>query len=391
MALVAEQVGQQPIDFKTGAGEVMKGAAEAAGLYGAQQKAEATKLELENAKMKQDAMKSGITLDYLNKIANSPNPAVQKILKKQYAAQYETMYGKPMDQDTLEAFTKSPDFGAAMQKLIDSGALRGNGKNFVDGINTLASALGVPYVDAMKIAETGLEMTSKEDIAMAKNEASKTRASIYAGNVLNDNKVAQEKFVQDAMGKIRTDQKAFLEIARYAKDAQSAVDKPNGINDQKLINAFAKIIDPTSVVREGEFDRVRSYQNLSDQVRNTLAKYNLKEGMLLDQKTRTELLNTIQDSLNNQMPNFEASINEFSDSLDRAGSDGKILRNKFADVLSMKKKAAPKGAVSLSDQQKSGLKAYIDRKIPYEQFKAKNPKTAQLVSKAEYDKQIGGE
>lgn len=389
MAMVAEQVGQQKIDFTSGAGEVVKGAGDAAALYAAQQKAEATKLELDNMKLKQDSMKSGIFLDYMNKIANSPNPAVQKVLKKQYAAQHQNMYGQPMDPQTLDAISNSPNFGAAMQKLIDDGTVSGMGKDYISAVNKIAESLGLPYVDAEKSVKEALDLMKAEKTSDIKGDVAKLKASIYAGNVAQDNKVAQEKFVQDTMAKIRTDQKSFLEIARYAKDARKAITQPNGINDQKLINAFAKIIDPTSVVREGEFDRVRSYQNLSDQVRNALAKYNLKEGQLLSDKTRKELLSTIDDSLNNSMPGFEAAINEYSDSMDRAGSNGQILRSKFKDILELKKSDVQSGQSTLNDKQLAAVKAYTDAKIPYAQFKAKNPKSAQVIGEAEYNKKLG--
>jgi hypothetical protein len=162
MAFVAETVGAQPIDFKSATGEVIKGATEAAGLYAAQQKAEATKIELENMKVKQDSMKAGIFLDYMDKIKNSPNPAVKKVLMKQYGAQHQKMYGGPMDENTLKAISDSPDFGQTLDGLIQNMGIEGAGKEYANMINKLASSLGLPYVDAEKTMKQAFDYYIEE-------------------------------------------------------------------------------------------------------------------------------------------------------------------------------------------------------------------------------------
>jgi hypothetical protein len=162
MAYVAETVGTQPVDFKNGAGEVFKGAEAAATLYGAQQKAESVKMQLENLRLKQDEMKAGVFLDYMDKIKNSPNPAVKKVLMKQYGAQHEKMYGGPMDENTLKAITDSPDFGQTLDGLIQNMGIDGAGKEYANMINKLANSLGLPYVDAQKTMKQAFDYYIEE-------------------------------------------------------------------------------------------------------------------------------------------------------------------------------------------------------------------------------------
>lgn len=162
MAYIAETVGAQPIDFGDGAGSVMKGAAEAANLYAAQQKAEQVKLQLEDMRMKQDSMKAGVFLDYMDKISNTPNPAVKKILQKQYGAQHQKMYGAPMDQDTLKAITESPDFSENLKNIIDGMGIDGAGKEYAEMVNKLATALGLPTIDALKVMKQSFDYYIEE-------------------------------------------------------------------------------------------------------------------------------------------------------------------------------------------------------------------------------------
>jgi hypothetical protein len=192
MAYVAETVGVQPVDFKNGAGEVFKGAETAAALYGAQQKAESVKMQLDNLRLKQDEMKAGVFLDYMDKIKNSPNPAVKKVLMKQYGAQHEKMYGGPMDENTLKAITDSPDFGQTLDGLIQNMGIEGAGKEYANMINKLANSLGLPYVDAQKTMKQAFDYYIEEKKAQEAGRGAAARAQVSnAGLDLREAKASQ--------------------------------------------------------------------------------------------------------------------------------------------------------------------------------------------------------
>lgn len=175
MAFVAETVGARPIQFTDGAGEVMKGVTEAATYEAVKQKSEQTKLELENMKIKQDSMKAGVFLDYMDKIKNSPNPAVRKVLEKQYAIQHQKMYGQQMDPETLKAVTDNPEFGSTVQSLVEQMGIEGAGKEYVTMINKLATSLGLPYVDSEKMMKQAFDYYVEEKKAKAAAQAAATR------------------------------------------------------------------------------------------------------------------------------------------------------------------------------------------------------------------------
>lgn len=190
MALIAETVGAQPIDFGDGVGSVMKGADAAAGLYAAKQKAEQAGLQLEDMRLKQDQMKAGIFLGYMDKIKNAPNPAVRKILEKQYANQHQKMYGGSMDPETLKAITETPEFGETIQSLMDQMGVKGAGKNYINAVNNAAKSLGLPYLDALQAIKEGFKLELEEE----QNKRAAATAASSAGRGERRLNLMEEKF-----------------------------------------------------------------------------------------------------------------------------------------------------------------------------------------------------
>jgi len=245
MAYVAETVGAQPISFMDGAGEVMAGAKEAAVLYGAQQKAETMKLELENARIKQDGMKAGIFLDYMDKIKNAPNPTVKKILERQYAAQHEKMYGQPMDAETLKAITESPDFGSTLQNLIQGMGIDGAGKEYANMVNQLATALGLPYVDAQKVMKQAFDYYIEEKRAKLGASAAAARLGISSERL----DMAGSKMTQSGLKEAEEDK----QVNEFSTQLTGA-NKGLGMI-QKAINAYRES-GGTKTITYGQFSEI---------------------------------------------------------------------------------------------------------------------------------------
>jgi hypothetical protein len=84
--------------------------------------------------------------------------------------------------------------------------------------------------------------------------------------------------------------KAFNIVATATKNAFTADGLPNkNLGDQALIVMFNKLIDPTSVVREGEFDRMDLLRNIVGSTEVFIEKIRRKGGAGLNEGERTQL------------------------------------------------------------------------------------------------------
>jgi hypothetical protein len=87
--------------------------------------------------------------------------------------------------------------------------------------------------------------------------------------------------------------KAAATIASQLMVVEGAAEKPDAAGDLALIFGYMKILDPGSVVREGEFANAQNAAGVPDQVRNL---YNrAKSGQRLNPSQRGQFLNTARD------------------------------------------------------------------------------------------------
>ena len=111
-------------------------------------------------------------------------------------------------------------------------------------------------------------------------------------NVTNTGALTKDEL--DQAGKLRDDfnkeLKDFKDIQRSYTNIQEFFDNPGSVSDQALATAFAKVLDPGSVAREGEVAVIVQSGALSGQLKTALTNA-VKGTGKLDPRTRTEIRN----------------------------------------------------------------------------------------------------
>lgn len=93
---------------------------------------------------------------------------------------------------------------------------------------------------------------------------------------------------------------------------------PGSVSDRALVIAFAKILDPTSVVRESESAAIANSGSLDDGMKALLLNA-LRGGGGLPPAIRDEIVTLSRDMYANKMPNVEGRINMLTETARRAG------------------------------------------------------------------------
>lgn len=111
-------------------------------------------------------------------------------------------------------------------------------------------------------------------------------------NITNTGALTKDEL--DQAGKLRDDfnkeLKDFKDIQRSYTNIQEFFDNPGSVSDQALATAFAKVLDPGSVAREGEVAVIVQSGALSGQLKTALTNA-VKGTGKLDPRTRTEIRN----------------------------------------------------------------------------------------------------
>lgn len=122
------------------------------------------------------------------------------------------------------------------------------------------------------------------------------KARFEAENKLRDEyQKSSQNFVliRDALGKV-----------------QAAGKDPSPAGDIAMIFAYMKILDPTSVVREGEFATAQNAASIPDQVRNA---YNRAlQGTRLNQRQRADFTNQAQKVFDEQKKGQELNVSNYT-------------------------------------------------------------------------------
>lgn len=397
MALIAETVGAQPIDFGDGAGAVIKGADAAAGLYAAKQKAEQVGLQLEDMRLRQDQMKAGVFLDYMDKIKNAPNPAIRKILEKQYANQHQKMYGSPMDSQTLKAIADTPEFGETIQSLMDQMGIQGAGRSYIDAINNAAKALGLPYVDAIKLIKEAFEIQQKELQSQAAIKAATARAAGTQGRFDTSQENKAIDFEQSVSKDIETKKNKLVGIARNlnifdkSKNVERLSQEEQIRFDDQLIVAYNKMQDPPSVVMPSEYMRTLMATPLFDRLEAVAGRHIMGKG-ILNKKDREVMAEAVQNFTRDQVDSFNNFVEQSAERVKERGANfDRIASQKFS-INEPKNKQGEVGvgaqSTGITSQQRSMIDQYIQRNVPYDVFAQKNPKTSKVIGRAEYEKMM---
>lgn len=135
-------------------------------------------------------------------------------------------------------------------------------------------------------------------------------------NTLRDDattSAAELSLMQDAWGNINT----FYQ-------------NPGSVSDRALVIAFAKILDPTSVVRESESAAIANSGSLSAGLRSTLMN-TLQGGGNLPEEIRNEILKLSREMYTQKLPRVQGRIKLLQETAARAGLPPELV---FGGTLS---------------------------------------------------------
>lgn len=113
------------------------------------------------------------------------------------------------------------------------------------------------------------------------------------------------------------------QIADAWSNAQEAAGMGGPLSDQTLIIALNKMLDPQSIVREGEFDRVAKTGGFAGAAQ-AYANRVLSKGEL-PKDTRKQILDQINTLAVRHRKNFRGTIDQFGQRAQRAGVDPEVV------------------------------------------------------------------
>lgn len=182
----------------------------------------------------------------------------------------------------------------------------------------------------------------------------------------------------DEASKLRTQFRGLPTYENYDVALQtfnsSLSTAPNAQGDQSLITSYAKMLDPTSAVREGEFETTANTQTMIDQLRAKLAKeFGMDEGGMLTPEGREYVRREMWNLVSNRFrPAFERDRTDYTtlaqrygyDPMEVVGSDPLAsYSDRFKPYMNMGQVEDPNGN-ERSDEE--GLGAGLDVRVSYE-------------------------
>ena len=154
---------------------------------------------------------------------------------------------------------------------------------------------------------------TKQELEEEKLEFEREKYDISKVIKKADDIAAKAKTTFDAEQKLRKEftdnSKDFIKIKDAYNRVEASAEDPSAAGDLALIFNYMKILDPGSVVREGEFATAQNSAGVPERIR---AQYNrIKRGERLTEVTRTDFLDKARALYNAQAITQEQSINEF--------------------------------------------------------------------------------
>jgi hypothetical protein len=137
--------------------------------------------------------------------------------------------------------------------------------------------------------------------------------------------------------------KPYIEISQAYRKIEEATKVPSAAGDVSLVFAFMKILDPGSVVREGEFATAQNAAGVPDRIR---AQYNqAMSGQKLAPAQREDFLNQAKNLARSQKQMFESQLLPQYQyiSQDRGYDLNKVISNPFQGLSLETGQRAPAG------------------------------------------------
>jgi len=137
---------------------------------------------------------------------------------------------------------------------------------------------------------------------------------------------------QDLRKEVNAQLKPYAEIGDMWAKVRQAGTNPTAANDLALIFGYMKILDPGSVVREGEFANAQNSAGVPDRVR---AMYNsVLRGERLSEVQRQDFLKSAYGAVQSQAPRVQAVVDYYTEVANAIGvKPSAVIRNPLQDAM----------------------------------------------------------
>jgi len=229
------------------------------------------------------------TPDFLNNIRSTNELARQR-----------QVMSSPQIQGLLSNVT-DPALGALLQEQVAGGDVTGGLNNLFnynrseDAKRSMIKAAELQGIDPATLqALEGMDAAGIQEYLddMQTREAAGRNREIDLGIGIYDD--------------FKTDIDPFLEIAPFYDTIRGATANPSAAGDLGMIFAYMKMLDPGSVVREGEFAVAANSGGLSDRVLRQLQQ--VQSGQRLSPGMRKDFAETAQRELENRRARYQNSL-----------------------------------------------------------------------------------
>ena len=137
---------------------------------------------------------------------------------------------------------------------------------------------------------------------------------------------------QDLRKEVTAILKPYSEVGDMWAKVKQAGTNPTAANDLALIFGYMKILDPGSVVREGEFANAQNSAGVPDRVR---AMYNsVLRGERLSEVQRQDFLKSAYGAVQSQAPRVQAVVDYYTEVANAIGvKPSAVIRNPLQDAM----------------------------------------------------------
>jgi hypothetical protein len=143
---------------------------------------------------------------------------------------------------------------------------------------------------------------------------------------------AGAKDPQDLRKEVNAQLKPYTEVGDMWAKVRQAGQNPTAANDLALIFGYMKILDPGSVVREGEFANAQNSAGVPDRLRATYN--NLLRGERLTEVQRQDFLRSAYGAVQSQVPRVQSVIDYYTDVATSIGvKPESVIRNPLKDAI----------------------------------------------------------
>lgn len=306
--------------------------------------------------------------------------AALSLIMKQMQPQEEV--AQPMTAGDIVGRFKEGGIGSGLKGLVEfAGTPEG-----MDLIGSIAGATGKTgqfmgaELEQQAQQERKQQQLAEQEAELARQKQEETALDVYkdiTGTELEEEKLEFERekygisekvaeaesIAKEAKNNFEAEEKLRKEFTKNSGDfikirdafnrVEASAKKPSAAGDLALIFNYMKILDPGSVVREGEFANAQNSAGVPERIR---AQYNkIKRGERLTEVTRADFVDKAQELYGAQAEMQEALINEYK----RLADEYRLKPTNIIGTAPLKDvtKAKPKSFTTIEDAEAASLPA----------------------------------